>query len=199
MEPLLMPASADVGHAVAGDAEPGSGRHSVPQLEEFARPDRLVREAAAGGDDLRDTAARGLHTPRPDTQEVLPRVPRLLREMRGFNAVCRHPAVELRVVGFPFACAHTRAAGLEGCEVSRRVCEPSKARNVLADRPHAQGRRAAAKRQPRCTIECAVSIQSDSHPLPFVRKTRRFRDGVLLTHTRPFFACRLSPAPLLSL
>src|SRR5438552_17061028 len=72
-----------------------------------------------------------------------PRVPGLPREMGGFHPVRCHPAIQLRVEIFAYACTHMLAAGPEGYEVSRRVCEPSKAPNVLADRSHAQGRGAA--------------------------------------------------------
>ena len=168
---------------------------SVPQVEKIGRPDRLCGEPPAARRYGFDAPSRWLHVTPPDAEKVLARVAAFLREMSGLYLVCRHPAVQLRVEELPVACAHIQAAGPEGCEVSRRVCEPSKARNLLANRPHAQGRGAADKRQSRCTASCVVSASIDSYPLRFERKTRRFRDGVLLTHTRPFVCVVFSPAP----
>src|SRR5947209_19973568 len=47
---------------------------------------------------------------------------------------------------------HMRTAGPEGCEV--RACE-TKLETSSADRPHAQGRAAADRRQLLCTTGCA--------------------------------------------
>src|ERR1043165_6924470 len=107
-----------------------------------------MRQATTGDYERLDALPRRLHLAATNTADVLPRVATRLYKRHEPHLVLRKPPVEPRVVVNPSPHRRQKAAGPEGCEV--RACE-TKARNVLADRPHAQGRGAADKRQSRCT------------------------------------------------
>src|SRR5205814_570266 len=86
-------------------------------------------------------------------QQVLSRVVGLPCEMRGLDAVRRHPAVQLRVEVFAFACAHNESGRPGGLRGTAGCVSPK--RGASSRTGHAQGRAAADRRQLLCTTNCA--------------------------------------------